>query len=81
MVECTDGSLYCGIAINVSARVEQHNAGKLGARYTRSRRPVKLVYIEPCGTRSDALKREIRLKKLSRPQKNRLIEQQSRVAA
>ena len=74
LVRCADGSLYCGIAIDVNARIAQHNGAKLGARYTKSRRPVQLVYSEFCGTRSDALKREIRIKKLSRAEKERLIE-------
>ena len=80
IVQCADGSLYCGIAIDVNVRIAQHNGGTRGARYTKSRRPVRLVYCETCGSRSDALKHEIRIKKLSRAEKERLIEG-ARVAA
>lgn len=73
LVKCSDASLYCGIAIDVRARLEQHNTGKRGARYTKSRRPVSLVYAEPCGSRSKALKREIEIKKLPRLAKEQLI--------
>ena len=74
LVQCADGSLYCGIAVDVKARVEQHNTGKLGARYTKSRRPVTLVYQAQCGSRSDALKEEFRIKNLSRAGKESLVE-------
>jgi putative endonuclease len=73
IVECADGSLYCGIAIDVAARVSQHNSGKRGARYTMSRRPVRLVYREQSSTRSAALKREAAIKRLSRSDKKRLV--------
>lgn len=73
MVRCADRTLYCGIARDVTTRIAQHNASPRGARYTKSRRPVALVYSAPCGSRSDALKREIQIKKLSRPAKERLI--------
>lgn len=73
IVRCADGSLYCGIAIDVAARIEQHNSSKLGARYTKSRRPVTLVYSAECGSRSDAQKEEWRIKQMSRAEKNRLV--------
>ena len=73
IVRCADQSLYCGIARDVTTRIAQHNASPRGARYTKSRRPVALVYSAPCGSRSDALKREIQIKKLSRAAKERLI--------
>ena len=73
LVKCADASFYCGIALDVAARITQHNASKRGARYTKSRRPVALVYTEPCGSRSAALKREIAIKKLSRTAKEQLI--------
>ena len=73
LVRCADASLYCGIAIDVAARIAQHNNGTRGARYTRTRRPVTLVYSAPCGTRSDALKREIQIKRLPRGAKETLI--------
>lgn len=72
IVECSDGSLYTGISDDVEKRVLVHNAGK-GAKYTRGRRPVKLVYFEGCATKSEALKREMVIKKLRREKKNELI--------
>lgn len=80
MVKCADASLYCGIALDVNARITQHNASKRGARYTKSRRPVALVYTEPCGSRSDALKREIAIKRLSRVAKQQLIKSMAAAA-
>lgn len=72
ILECGDGSLYTGMTDDVERRVETHNSGK-GAKYTRSRLPVKAVYREECGDRSDALKREAAIKKLSRSEKLSLI--------
>jgi len=63
LIECRDGSLYAGISIDVAARYEKHCSGK-GARYTRAKPPVKLVGSRPCGTKSDALKAEIAIRKL-----------------
>lgn len=68
MLECRDGSLYTGITNDLDKRVAAHNAGK-GARYTRSRRPVRLRHREPAKDKGAALKREAALKRLSRPQK------------
>ena len=62
IVECIDGTLYTGTAVNVERRIHQHNEGK-GARYTRGRRPVKLVYTERHKTRSSACRREHEIKK------------------
>ena len=73
IVRCADGSLYCGIALDVGARVAQHNGGKLGARYTKSRRPVQLVYEEMSGSRSEAQRRECQIKRMPRSDKQRLI--------
>ena len=72
LVECADGSFYTGIAIDVVARVDQHNRG-LGAKYTRGRRPVELVYTTQAGDRGEALKLEYALKQLTREQKQHLI--------
>lgn len=74
IVQCRDLSLYTGIATDVARRVEQHNSGNLGAKYTRGRRPVELVYAVKVGSRSQALKEELRIKKLSRDQKRRLLQ-------
>jgi len=72
IVRCSDESLYTGIARDVEARVCQHNAGT-GARYTRSRLPVELVYHEAVPDRSSALKREYAIKRLRPADKRRLI--------
>ncbi|MFI5348368.1 MAG: GIY-YIG nuclease family protein [Elusimicrobiota bacterium] len=72
MARCVDGSLYTGIAKDVRARLAAHNSGR-GAAYTRSRRPVKLVYAEKGFTRSTALSREARIKALERPGKLALL--------
>jgi len=74
IVECSDTTLYTGWTTNMEKRLQEHNEGKGGAKYTRGRRPVKLVYHEPCSTRSDALKREREIKQMSRAQKLLLIE-------
>lgn len=72
IVRCADGSLYTGIAQDLTQRVEKHNAGT-AARYTRSRRPVELVYHEGRTTKSKALKRELAIKALTRKEKEALI--------
>ena len=72
ILRCGDGTLYTGIATDVEKRFEAHQSGK-GAKYTRGRGPLELVYRETCGTHSDALKREIEIKRLSREQKQALI--------
>ena len=72
IVRCSDNSLYTGIAIDVEARITQHNNGK-GAKYTRSRRPVELVYTESLSEKGDALRREIQIKKMSPQQKRNLV--------
>ena len=74
ILRCADGSLYTGITRDVARRVEEHNSNRLlAARYTRARRPVKLVYQEPAATRSAASKREYRIKRLSRAHKQKLV--------
>ena len=72
IVECCDGSLYTRWTTDVDKRVEAHNSGK-GAKYTRSRRPVKLVYTEELPTKEDALSREAAIKKLTPVKKRQLI--------
>lgn len=74
MVRCCDGTFYTGIAKDLQKRIEDHNAGGAGARYTRSRRPVKLVYKVQAGSRSEAAKLEYRIKRMSRAQKILLTE-------
>jgi len=76
IVRCADGTLYTGYARDPFARERVHNAGR-GARYTRGRRPVALVYLEPFRTRSGALRREYELKRWSRNRKAALVDSQS----
>lgn len=76
ILQCRDGTLYTGIAADVQKRLAVHNSGK-GAKYTRSRLPVTLLYEETQPDKSAALKRELEIKKLSRAQKLRLIASQT----
>ena len=73
LLECSDGSFYCGWTINLEKRLGCHNHGK-GARYTRCRLPVKLVYYEEFPDRSSAMKRERKLKRFSHSRKQKLIQ-------
>lgn len=72
MVKCKDGSFYTGWTTNLKRRVEQHNNGT-GAKYTRSRRPVELVYYEQFATKEEAMRREAAIKKLTHVQKEQLM--------
>lgn len=74
ILKCADTSLYTGVTTDTKRRVQEHNQGKLGAKYTRARRPVELLYTEECDDRSGACKREAAIKKLSRQQKLLLIQ-------
>ena len=73
ILRCRDGSLYTGITTDVEKRLAAHNAGK-GAKYTRSRKPVELVYQEACDDHSHALRRELEIKALTKEEKLKLIE-------
>lgn len=73
ILRCKDDSLYTGITTDVEKRLEAHRSGK-GAKYTRGRGPLELVYREECGTHSDALKREVQIKALPRKEKLKLLE-------
>ena len=73
ILRCADGSLYTGVATDVQRRLDEHNAGK-GARYTRGRTPVALVYREQCPDRSRAVRRELVIKRMTRAAKHQLIE-------
>jgi putative endonuclease len=73
VLRCRDGSLYAGCTNDLARRVSRHAAGK-GARYTRSRLPVVLVWSERAGNRSDALRREAALKRLTRGEKLALVD-------
>ena len=73
IVRCQDDTLYTGITTDLFRRLDQHNSDRGGARYTRPRRPVQLVYAEPAASRSAAARREFQVKKLSVAEKRRLI--------
>lgn len=72
VLRCGDGTLYTGITTDVQARFAQHQAGK-GAKYTRGRGPLELVYTEECDDHSAALKRELAIKALPREEKEKMI--------
>ena len=72
LARCSDGSLYSGYTVDLQAREDMHNSGK-GAKYTRARLPVCIVYSEEFENKSDAMKREAAIKKWSRAKKEELI--------
>ncbi|WP_455719962.1 GIY-YIG nuclease family protein [Agathobacter sp.] len=72
IVKCSDGSLYTGWTNNLEKRMKAHNDGK-GAKYTKTRRPVELVYYERFATKEEAMSREYHIKQLTRTQKIKLI--------
>ena len=72
ILRCADGTLYTGITTDVEARLETHRSGK-GAKYTRGRGPLELVYREECEDHSQALKRELAVKAMSREEKQKMI--------
>ncbi len=74
ILRCSDDTLYTGITNDLEKRVHSHNHAPTGAKYTRSRRPVEMVYSEECEDKSAALKREMAIKKLTRVQKQALVE-------
>ena len=73
ILRCGDDTLYTGITTDVQRRLADHRAGK-GAKYTRGRGPLELVYEEKCGTHSDALRRELEVKALKRLDKEKLLQ-------
>lgn len=73
IVECYDKTLYTGITLDLERRISEHNFSKRGAKYTRARRPVKLVYAKKFRNKSLALRAENKIKKLSRSDKLKLI--------
>ncbi len=72
IVKCADGTLYCGWTNHLPERVAAHNSGK-GAKYTKSRRPVELVYYEEFETKEEAMRREAQIKRMERAEKLELI--------
>jgi|TARA_B110000914_G_C15289458_1_gene365936 putative endonuclease len=73
IVQCVDGSLYTGITVDLDRRLNEHNTSNKGAKYTRSRRPVQMMYSETHETRSLASKREYAIKQLTRKEKLNLL--------
>ena len=78
ILECADGSLYTGWTNDIEKRLAAHSKGS-ASRYTRSRLPVALRYVEPCPSRSEAMRRECEIKALSRTEKLRLMESQKTI--
>lgn len=74
VVECSDGSYYAGITTDMTRRLNEHNRTKRGAKYTRSRRPVRLIYFESHENRSEASRAEAAFKKLTRKKKEAYID-------
>ena len=73
ILRCSDETLYTGITIDLQRRVEEHNSSPKGAKYTRVRRPVEIIYFESCKDKSSATVRELEIKKLSRAKKLALL--------
>ena len=73
ILECSDATLYTGITTDIERRVQEHNSSDKGAKYTKTRRPVKLVYSCECSDRSSASKKEYAIKHLSRKKKLELL--------
>ena len=79
LLRCSDNSLYCGWTTDLEKRIEAHNSGR-GAKYTKSRHPVELVYYEECESKSAAMKREWFIKhKMTREEKLKLIQKRDRI--
>ena len=74
VVQCVDGTFYTGWTNCLEKRVKAHNEGKTGAKYTKSKRPVTLVYYEGYETKEEAMQREYQIKQLTRKQKEELME-------
>jgi len=81
ILKCADKTLYTGITTNLKRRIVEHNSSKLGAKYTSSRGPVKLVYSKKFKNRSNASKEEVRIKKLKRIKKLDLIKKSTEMLA
>jgi putative endonuclease len=73
LLRCSDNSLYCGITNNLNRRINEHNSSSKGAKYTRSRRPVSLVFSQTSSNRSEASKLEAKIKKMTKKQKEGLL--------
>ena len=76
-LRCNDNSLYAGVTTDIHRRIGEHNNSKLGAKYTRARRPVTLAYLEQAENKSAACKKEYQIRHLSKVKKERLVNQYS----
>lgn len=79
ILDCSDGTLYTGITTEPERRLEEHNIGDKGAKYTKNRRPVEIIYLEEADSRASASKREYAIKQMSREQKQQLISNKRKV--
>ena len=77
ILKCSDGTLYTGITVDLARRIGEHNSSRLGAKYTRARRPVALVFSKRFRNRSTASKGEAKIKRLSRDEKLEMIKKNS----
>lgn len=77
LLKCADNTLYTGITVDLERRIKEHNSSNLGAKYTKSRRPVEIIYSKEFPDRSLASKEEIRIKTLSREEKLKFIKHNS----
>ncbi len=77
LLRCNDNSLYAGVTTDINRRIDEHNTSKLGAKYTRARRPVCLVYLEQADNKSIACKREYQIRHLSKNKKENLVNKYS----
>ena len=73
VLQCSDGTYYTGVTTDMKRRLNEHNTSKRGAKYTKTRRPVKLVYLSGYESRSSAQKAEYKFKQLTRKQKEAII--------
>jgi len=73
LLRCSDNSLYAGVTTDIDRRIDEHNNSKLGAKYTRAKRPVHLAYLEESDSRSNACKREYQIRHLTKLKKEQLV--------
>ena len=73
LLRCNDNSLYAGVTTDIHRRVDEHNNSKLGAKYTRAKRPVSLAYLEEADDKSSACKREYQIRHLTKVKKEQLV--------
>lgn len=76
MIRCSDASLYTGVTTDIVRRFTEHKKGKIGAKYTKAKIPLSVVYVEKCASRSEAQIREAQIKKLKKDEKELLVKSQ-----